>query len=70
MGMTKGKAGMGTGNNAQYMKKGGTKKKMGIGGAAGKIGGSPNAGKGMVSPTKTKVGSYKKGGKTGMKKGM
>ena len=72
--MTKGKAGMGTGENAQYMKKGGMKgkKKMGIGGAAGKIGGSPNAGKAKVSPTKN-INSYKKGGmmkKGGMKKGM
>jgi hypothetical protein len=61
------------GPSSQYLKKGGAKKKMkkmGIGGAMGKIGGSPNAGKGMVSPTKTKVGSYKKGGKIGMKKGM
>ena len=45
-------------------------KKMGVGGANGRIGDSRNAGKAMVSPTKTKVGSYKKGGKTGMKKGM
>ena len=65
MGMTKGKAGMGTGDNAQYMKKGGTKK-MGTGGAMGKVQvqGPNKAAK--ATPMK-KVGMYKKGG---MKKGM
>lgn len=64
MGMTKGKAGMGTGENAQYMKKGGTK--MGTGGAMGKVQvqGPNKAAK--ATPMK-KGGMYKKGG---MKKGM
>jgi hypothetical protein len=41
MGMTKGKAGMGTGENAQYMKKGGKAgaKKMMAGGTGYKKGG-------------------------------
>jgi hypothetical protein len=56
MGMTKGKAGMGTGDNAQYMKKGG--KKMMTGGM--------NNSNAKATPMK-KGGMYKKGG---MKKGM
>lgn len=60
MGMTKGKAGMGTGDNAQYMKKGG--KKMMTGGMK-----NSNA-KATVKPSMKKSGGmYKKGG---MKKGM
>jgi len=63
MGITKGKAGMGTGENAQYVKKGGKvgKKKMMTGGMA-----NPNP-KATVKPSKKMGGMYKKGG---MKKGM
>ena len=60
MAMTKGTAGMGTGENAQYMKKGGQKK--------GKIGkmSNPNP-KATVKPSKKMGGSsYKMGGKKGM----
>jgi len=59
MGISKGKAGMGTGENAQYMKKGGTKKM--------KTGGMNNPNKAAaVSPKMKGGGMYKKGG---MKKG-
>lgn len=69
MGMSKGTAGMGTGNNAQYVKKGGkitSKKKMGTGGAAGKVQvKSPNKAA-AVSPKMKGGGMYKMGGKKGM----
>lgn len=58
--MTKGKAGMGTGDNAQYMKKGGTKK-MGTGGAMGKVQvKAPNKAV-KAAPVMKKGGMMKKG---------
>jgi len=47
MAMTKGKAGMGTGENAQYVKKGGAKKKM-------MYGGKPAMKKGGMTKSKKK----------------
>lgn len=66
MGMTKGTKGMGTGKTSAFMKKGGMKK-MGTGGAMGKVQVKGPNKAASVSPKMKGGGMYKKGG---MKKGM